>query len=161
MSAERAPAEAQPDQTHLAQEAIYLLNQAAERLRQHFAGCAAEFNLSSGQGKVLLEMRPDETVPMRTLADRLGYDASNLTGLVDRLEARGALVRRPDADDRRVKGLALTEAGLRLRADLWSRLIRDGGPVGGLTEPQLRALGDLLRAVLAGNPAVDADRRGD
>ena len=40
---------------------------------------------------------------MRALAKRLDYDASNLTNVVDRLEARGLLQRMPAPADRRVK----------------------------------------------------------
>lgn len=58
------------------------------RLSQHFAGRAAELDLSTGEGKVPLALEPDEALPMRALARRLRYDASNLTGLVDRKPAR-------------------------------------------------------------------------
>ncbi len=45
-----------------------------------------------------------------------------LTGLVDRLHARGLLERRAGEADRRVKHLTLTAAGQRLRAELEARL---------------------------------------
>jgi len=38
--------------------------------------------------KVLLSLVPGVAVPMRSLAERLDYDASNLTTLVDRLQRR-------------------------------------------------------------------------
>ena len=51
---------------------------------------------------------------MGQVAQTLACDASNVTGLVNRLESRG-LVRRPaSAEDRRVKVLDLTPAGARL-----------------------------------------------
>lgn len=138
------PAGADPQYERLTREVVHLLSIASERLRQHFGACAAEFDLSVAQAKVLLEIQPEEAVPMRVLADRLGYDASNLTGLVDRLEERGALVRCPHTEDRRVKGLALTGEGRGLRAALWDRLIRNGGPVGALPPAQMQSLRDLL-----------------
>jgi hypothetical protein len=56
--------------------------------------------------KVVLEdyvgLEYREATPMRRLAQQLDYDASNLTTLVDRLAARGALERQADFADRRV-----------------------------------------------------------
>ena len=52
---------------------------------------------------------------MSDLADALGCDASNVTGIVDRLEARGLVERRAAEHDRRVKTLAVTPAGVELR----------------------------------------------
>ena len=75
----------------------------------------------------LLTLVPGEAVPMRSLAARLDYDASNLSVLVDRLERRGAVERRPDPGDRRVKALALTAEGERLREAFWRDLVEDAG----------------------------------
>lgn len=68
------------------------------------------------------------------LARRLGYDASNLTGIVDKLEDRGAVERRADPTDRRVKAIAATEHGLGIRENLSQRLRTDAGPVKALTD---------------------------
>ena len=110
--------------------------------------CAAEFELSAAQSKVLMSLQPGEAVPMRALAERVGSDPSNLTGLVDKLEARGALRRMPDPDDRRVKTLRLTEEGQRLRESFWHRLTHDAGPIAPLTPIQVRQLCELLQAAL-------------
>lgn len=48
---------------------------------------------------------------MRGLATLLVCDASNVTGIVDRLEARELVRREPDPADRRVKNVVATEAG--------------------------------------------------
>lgn len=49
----------------------------------------------------------------------MNCEASNLTGLVDRLEARGLVERQPHPDDRRVKCVGLTAAGEQLGRDVW------------------------------------------
>ena len=49
--------------------------------------------------------------PTNQLATRFGVDPGWVTDIVDRLEARGELVRRPSTEDRRVKILEVTEAG--------------------------------------------------
>lgn len=59
---------------------------------------------------------------MRELAALLGCDASNVTGIVDRLEAQGLARRDADPHDRRVKRVVATPEGTgtirRVRADM-------------------------------------------
>jgi DNA-binding MarR family transcriptional regulator len=124
----------------------------ADRLRQHWLHRAAAVGLSNAQVKALLLMVPGEAVPMRRLAARLEYDASNLSTLIDRLERRGALVRRPDPSDRRVKALVLTEEGEKLRAAFWAGLVSDPGPLSPLSDDQLRALAGLLETLGVDGP---------
>ncbi|MFE0465008.1 MarR family winged helix-turn-helix transcriptional regulator [Kitasatospora sp. NPDC058965] len=85
-----------------------------------FAGAAGRHGLSSSQAKALGVVT--EAVPMRALAGRLGCDASNVTGIVDRLEGLGFARREAAATDRRVKIVTITDAGrevlLRIRADM-------------------------------------------
>jgi DNA-binding MarR family transcriptional regulator len=47
----------------------------------------------------------------QTLAERLSVPASRMVALVDHLEDAGFLERRPDPEDRRVRGLYLTRKG--------------------------------------------------
>ncbi len=121
------------------------------RLQAHFAALAAEHSLSAIQAKVLIQLDQDGAVTMRALADRLQYDPSNLTSVIDRLVELGAVQRRPDPRDRRVKGIALTGKGLELRTAFWQRLINEAGPLGGLGAEDLRQLRSLLRLALAGS----------
>lgn len=116
----------------------------AERLRQHWAAHAAALGLTAIQAKVLLRLLPGEAIPMRKLAEQLDYDASNLTTLVDRLAAHGALERQSDPTDRRVKALVLTPEGERLRKQFWHNLVTDAGPLTPLRETDLRNLIRLL-----------------
>src|SRR3984893_3601345 len=107
----------------LADQAWALLLQLAfEHVHAHFAAAVAELDLAPMQAKSLHELNVDPPISMRELAERLKSDPSNVTGLVDRLEARGLVERRPDPNDRRIKGLALTAAGERLREQLFARL---------------------------------------
>jgi DNA-binding MarR family transcriptional regulator len=130
------------------QQASYLLHRMAERQQAYYAATAAELGLTAAQSKVLMSLQPGEAIPMRELADRVGSDPSNLTGLVDKLENRDALRRVPDPADRRIKTLRLTEEGLRLREAFWHRLTHDAGPIAPLTPTQVRQLRELLQAAL-------------
>src|SRR5688572_28701693 len=99
-----------------------LLQVSFERVHAHFAEAVAELDLAPVQAKALHELNVDPPISMRELAERLKSDPSNVTGLIDRLEARGLVERRPDPNDRRIKGLALTAAGASIRERLFARL---------------------------------------
>jgi DNA-binding MarR family transcriptional regulator len=136
----------------LVQGVIWQLLTLVERLDDNFAAHAAQCGLSAAQARVLLRLQPSEAVPMHVLAERLRSEPSNLTGLVDRLEERGAIERRPSPGDRRVKALALTEHGGRLREGLWQRLTTDPGPLAQLGPNDLRQLHELLSRALRQSP---------
>ncbi|MEU7513440.1 MULTISPECIES: MarR family winged helix-turn-helix transcriptional regulator [unclassified Streptomyces] len=74
-----------------------------------FAAAAAHHGLTSTQAKLLAQL--DGPLPMRALATLLVCDASNVTGIVDRLEARGLVRREPAPADRRVKNVVATDEG--------------------------------------------------
>src|SRR5260221_11846147 len=86
--------------------------------RAHLPASDAKFDLSPTQCHVLHLIEPVRPLPMSRLADTLSCDASNVTGLVNRLEARKLVRRRSSRQDRRVKVLELTSGGARLRTQL-------------------------------------------
>lgn len=131
------------------QEVSRLILAAASRLHDNYAAHATALGLSAPQSKVLTALDPDETVPMRALADRIQYDPSNLTGVVDKLEALALVQRLPDRSDRRVKVLRLTERGAELRQAFYRRLTSDAGPLTQLTDSQLDDLRQALSVILA------------
>ena len=63
----------------------------------------------------LAELGPASQGP---LADRLCLDRSDLVTVLDELEARGLVLRTPDATDRRRKIVQLTPAGETLLAEI-------------------------------------------
>lgn len=137
----------------LADQAWALLLQLAfERVHAHFAAVVAELDLAPMQAKALHELDGAQPISMRELATRLGADPSNVTGLIDRLEARGLVERRPDPNDRRVKGLALTSAGARLRQRLFARLYSAPRSLAELSQRDQRCLRDVLERIVAASP---------
>jgi DNA-binding MarR family transcriptional regulator len=80
-----------------------------------FGDAAARQDLTAMQAKVMLLLCLEpQPMPMRAIAGRLFCDASNITGVVDRLESRGLVRREVSPADRRVKNVVATEAGLEL-----------------------------------------------
>ena len=113
------------------------------------AGAAlAELGVGFAQAHALRMLDPDEPIAMSALAERLFCDASNVTGLVDRLEARGLVERRSAANDRRVKALTLTPGGVALRDQVLAVMSEPPEAIAALPAADQRALRDILaRAV--------------
>jgi len=85
---------------------------------------------------------------MSELAEQLLCDASNVTGIVDRLEARGLVERRAAPEDRRVKLLCLTDAGEAIRARVRERIEVPPPELAGLSPHEQRELSNLLTRAL-------------
>jgi MarR family transcriptional regulator, organic hydroperoxide resistance regulator len=94
-------------------------------------------------------LEPDRPKQMGEIAELLVCDASNVTALADRLESRGLVERRADSDDRRVKVLALTPAGARLRARALELMAEPPPAIAALSGVDQRALRDILRRAVA------------
>ncbi|NUP10402.1 MAG: MarR family transcriptional regulator [Polyangiaceae bacterium] len=112
------------------------------------ASCA-EFDLSAAQAYLLQTLDPSKPVPMSSLAGALSCDASNVTGLVDKLEARGFVERQPDPNDRRVKMIALTASGKRVRAEVVDRLATPPASVEALSKTDQEDLVRILKKAVA------------
>jgi MarR family transcriptional regulator, organic hydroperoxide resistance regulator len=126
----------------------------AERAR--IPQIAAEFRLSPPQVHALRLLEPEQPLPMGRLACALGCDASNVTGIVDRLEQRGLIERRPSARDRRVKVLVVTAQGAKVRKALMIRLGEPPQSIASLSPADRRRLAGLLRRALSRAAAAPA-----
>ena len=63
-------------------------------------------------------------IDQRRLAGAIGFDTSTIAGVIDRLEARGLMLRSASPDDRRVRLLALTDPGRALLDELVPDMLR-------------------------------------
>jgi DNA-binding MarR family transcriptional regulator len=131
-----------------AAEAWALMQRLFGPQRKRFMALAAEHELSPPQLGALKALHPGRPLAMSELAGILGCDNSNVTGIVDRLEYRGLVERRPAEHDRRVKLLALTSAGQELRDDLGDRLHAPPEQLARLSVADQRALRDILARAL-------------
>jgi MarR family transcriptional regulator, lower aerobic nicotinate degradation pathway regulator len=85
---------------------------------------AREHDLSMIQVRLLGVLR-DRTPTMNELARYLDLDKSSVTGLVDRAQRRGLVVRAPSTTDRRAVLVSLTGHGRSLAADGTARFEAD------------------------------------
>src|SRR5918996_3180672 len=130
-------------------EAWELLWRLMQAHKPSLMALAQELGLAPMQLHALRLIEPGVEVPMSSLAGKLFCDASNVTGIVDRLEARGLIERRPAEHDRRVKLLVLTSAGDRVRGIAESQMTEPPPGIAALPLEHRRALRDALRAAMA------------
>ncbi|MGW7256344.1 MarR family winged helix-turn-helix transcriptional regulator [Streptomyces sp. NPDC054834] len=134
-----------PDE--LTMEVVELIGDVVSRFYADYEEAAGEHALTGAQAR-LLSLLSLEPLPMRKLAQKLKCEPSNVTGIVDRLENRGLVERRPDPADRRVKLAAATDEGRRVARDLREGLRFAREPLAGLSDEERLALRDLLRRML-------------
>jgi DNA-binding MarR family transcriptional regulator len=107
------------------------------------------------QFAVLQALANTPEVDQRTLSRSIGFDTSTLASVIDRLEARGAVQRRLDPADRRVRLLALTPQGQELLHEvvpaMWRAQERILQP---LAEKERTEFMRLLLALVRGNNAL-------
>lgn len=118
-------------------------------MQTRFHEASALIDLTPGLMKSLFHLEQDDGVPMRELADHCGCDASYVTTIVDGLEDKGYAERRPHPTDRRVKAIALTEAGAEAKAKAMAVLHAPPEALDRLSAGEQRQLRDLLRKVAA------------
>ncbi|MFE1755567.1 MarR family winged helix-turn-helix transcriptional regulator [Streptomyces anandii] len=140
-----APNIRRPDALTL--EVVELIGDVVARFYEDYEDAAGEHALTGAQAR-LLSMLSLEPLPMRKLAQKLKCEPSNVTGIVDRLEARGLVERRPDPADRRVKLAAATQEGRRVAQELRDGLRFAHEPLAGLSDEERLSLRDLLRRML-------------
>jgi DNA-binding MarR family transcriptional regulator len=124
------------------QQIVDLLLALMDSFKEHFVAALDAFDLPTSQGHLLMCLHGPE--PMSNLARTMGFDASHITQIVDRLQERQLVERRPDESDRRVKRIAITERGIAVRDEVRNRLSENLPPLSLLTDTQRRELRDLL-----------------
>jgi DNA-binding MarR family transcriptional regulator len=117
-------------------------------VRTRFQRVIAELNLSPPQAYALRQLAPERPLPMGDLADSLACDASNVTGIVDRLERRGLVARQVSPVDRRVKTLVVTAEGVAVREQLITQLHQVPAAITELSTDERDLLRGVLRRIL-------------
>jgi len=136
-------------------EVVDLIGTIVARYHTEYELAAAHHSLTGAQAR-LLTLLAREPTPMRKVAKQLKCEPSNVTGIVDRLESRGLVERRPDPADRRVKLAAATDDGLAMAEELRASLDFAREPLADLTPAERTVLRDLLHRMLGESPPDDA-----
>ncbi|HZR50216.1 MAG TPA: MarR family winged helix-turn-helix transcriptional regulator [Streptosporangiaceae bacterium] len=136
------PAESAADQAWQLAAGLFAVQQA------RWTQAADQAGLTLSQLRTLLQLDPGNPTPMSQLARRLCLDASYITNLTDRLEARGYVTRGTAAHDRRVKTIIVTRDGAALRAKIAELLFTAPAEIASLPEPDQQTLVRILRRAL-------------
>jgi DNA-binding MarR family transcriptional regulator len=99
------------DGNNLQQQLYWSLVRVAISSKHVLMDVAEKYDLTVMQAYALCVLQSDESIPMNSLSKMLFCDASNVTGIVDRLFSRKLIKREENPKDRRVKMLTLTPEG--------------------------------------------------
>ncbi len=139
-----APALAAPADASLAEA----LERLARLVHQHRREIVGRHGLTPPLSRALRRLDDDHPRAMAELAEVLRCDPSNVTGIVDRLEAKGLVERRTAEHDRRAKTVAVTAAGRRLLRRISADLATLPPQLAALDERSRRSLAEVLATVL-------------
>jgi DNA-binding MarR family transcriptional regulator len=89
----------------------YLLKHAQQRLAELTGPALAPFGISGRELAVMLTLAGCEPASQQQAAQRLGVDRTTMVALVDGLEAKNLVTRRPQEGDRRRNVVELTADG--------------------------------------------------
>jgi len=130
---------------HLRELLGYSLRRAHVRAFNDFAATMGPFKLSPGQLGLLLLVEANPGANQSALARAIGLDRSTLVSLIDTLEARGLLSRRPSKDDRRSHAIVLEPEGERFLEEITPALrAHEDRIAAGLTDAERDTLRRLL-----------------
>lgn len=126
-----------------------LLTEFALSLRGWWISTCSSLDLTPVQGLALRTLDPEAPLAMSALAETLACDASNVTGVVDKLEARGLITRQGAENDRRVKVLVVTPKGREVRRQLLARAAQAPDEIAAMPKEAQCQLSAGLKAFLA------------
>jgi MarR family transcriptional regulator, organic hydroperoxide resistance regulator len=132
----------------------WLLHRAAQNMRIALDEAARAHGLTGARDWMVLSAL--STGPRQTqlaLAHSLGLDKTTMTALLDRMEARGLIVRRTDSHDRRARIPELTSGGRRVQAEVTSaRDHVEASLLATFTPQEQQLLRELLARLAAAEP---------
>lgn len=123
----------------------HMLVDIAEQAKADFTDTVASFGLPVPLARAIVLLTTP--APMRDLAEQLACDRSYITNLADQLEQRGLVTRVP-GEDRRVKLLALTDAGVAMRDQISEAVAERNIILRRLTPAEREALTPLLERLV-------------
>ncbi|MGH7203497.1 MAG: MarR family winged helix-turn-helix transcriptional regulator [Candidatus Levyibacteriota bacterium] len=137
------------ENTSIQQNLYWQLFQVAISTKHELMTTAEKYKLSVMQLYTLCLLDNKTSIPMNSLSSTLHCDASNVTGIVDRLLGQNYIVRAENPEDRREKMIKLTAKGARLCAKISTEINRTPPiNVSQLSEKQKQQLSQILNDIL-------------
>jgi DNA-binding MarR family transcriptional regulator len=144
--------------SHPAPDSVgYMLSTLGHAISRRFMNALEPLELHPREFAVLRTVKANDGQSQQTLAERLHIPPSRMVGIVDELESRGLIERRPSPDDRRVRALYVTKRGESLLQDAFALATKHEQSISGALTAKERA--DLLAVLnrIAGHLGLQAD----
>jgi MarR family transcriptional regulator, organic hydroperoxide resistance regulator len=127
---------------------FFQLTKATQNSVRFFTQRVAPLGVTAAQAMVMLFLFDEDSITSKELGERAQLDSATLTGIIDRLEAQGLVVRAGNPDDRRAISVRLTDAG-RETAQKLAHLSEEANKafLRGLSPEDEKALRGLLSVV--------------
>lgn len=119
---------------------------------------AARFGVTAGQHGLLLYLSKNDGAAQAAAAQALGLKGASMSGLVDRMEAKGLVRRAASLTDKRACALHLTEAGAEI-VIATGPLIRQANErlLAGYSEADRKRIGAFLEDVISRAEALEPE----
>lgn len=92
----------------------FIINRTGRRISQLLGHRFAPYEVTTEQWSVLARLGEEDGISQKDLAFRVSKDQTNVTRILDQLERKGLIVRKPNPEDRRSYLPFVTEEGRRL-----------------------------------------------
>jgi DNA-binding MarR family transcriptional regulator len=124
------------------------LRKAQAAIFHSFQDAVAPHDVTPGQFGVLVMIRENEGLSQSDLGNAVGIDRSTMVAVIDRLEARGLVIRAPSPHDRRSYALRLSPQGHSLMDELIPRVeAHDRSMAQELSKQEQAQLIDFMRRI--------------
>jgi DNA-binding MarR family transcriptional regulator len=129
----------------------FVLTKAQQSVHQLFKAELAPYGVTPGQYAVLKCLWDENGQTAKQLAERLFLDGSTVTGILDRMEQKGLIIKQADPKDRRALQVNLTDQGRSLEVPL-TKVIEEANQkvLCHLDENHARELKQLLQTISPG-----------
>jgi DNA-binding MarR family transcriptional regulator len=137
--------------THPAAASVgFMLSTLGHAISRRFLHALEPLELHPREFAVLRAVKTNDGQSQQTLAERLHIPPSRIVAIVDELESRGLVERRPDPSDRRVWTIHLTRRGQTLLDDAFNLVVQHERAISHALSAKERAqLLELLNRIAA------------
>jgi DNA-binding MarR family transcriptional regulator len=136
---------------HTGRRLAYLFKHAERLMSELHLEVLTPLDIHARDLGVMLAIDSIEPASQQQIAQRLGVDRTTMVALIDALEAKGFIARRPDTEDRRRNVVELTPAGQNILAQgIAASDKAEAELLAPLDPAERRQLRELLARILAG-----------
>ena len=97
---------------------VFIMAKSYQKLQGEFKKLLEPYGLTTLQFLTLALLSTEQDVSAADICDRLLIDKSTLSGVLERLDEKGLVVKRPDKNDRRALSISMSSSGSRMADQL-------------------------------------------